>query len=85
MRSIVIHYNEIALKGKNRPYFTNRLVRNLREATAGAGVSYVRVLNGRFEMELEPSADIDEVRRRVGRVFGVGNYARAGRTGVDLE
>ncbi len=85
VRSIVIHYNEIALKGKNRPYFTTRLVRNLRAATAGAGVVQVRVLNGRFEMELEPSADIDEVRRRVGRVFGVGNYARAGRTGVDLD
>lgn len=85
MRSIVIHYNEIALKGKNRPYFTTRLVRNLREATKGAGVSYVRVLNGRFEMELGPSADIDDVRRRVSRVFGVGNFARAGRTGVDLD
>ncbi len=85
MRSIVIHYNEIALKGRNRPYFTARLVRNLREATADAGVSFVRVLNGRFEMELDASADIDEVRRRVSRVFGVGNFARAGRTGVDLD
>lgn len=85
MRSIVIHYNEIALKGRNRPYFMSRLVRNLREATAGAGVSFVRVLNGRLEIELEASADIDEVRGRVSRVFGVGNYARAGRTGVDLD
>jgi thiamine biosynthesis protein ThiI len=85
VRSIVIHYNEIALKGRNRPYFTSRLVRNLREATAGAGVTYVRVLNGRFEIELTPEADLDEVRSRVSRVFGVGNFARAGRTGVDLE
>ena len=85
MRSIVIHYNEIALKGRNRPYFMSRLVRNLREATAGAGVSYVRVLNGRLEIELDPSADIDEVRGRMSRVFGVGNYARAGRTGIDLD
>ncbi|HUF23641.1 MAG TPA: tRNA uracil 4-sulfurtransferase ThiI [Vicinamibacterales bacterium] len=85
MRSIVIHYNEIALKGRNRPYFVARLVRNLREATKDAGVPFVRVLNGRFEMELAPGADIDEVRDRVSRVFGVGNYARAGRTGVDLD
>lgn len=85
MRSIVIHYNEIALKGRNRPYFTNRLVRNLRAATAGAGVRYVRVLNGRFEIELEPEADVDVVRDRVSRVFGVGNFARAGRTGVDVD
>jgi tRNA uracil 4-sulfurtransferase len=85
VRSIVIHYNEIALKGRNRPYFVARLVRNLREATADAGVAYVRVLNGRLEMELAPAADIDVVRERVSRVFGVGNYARAGRTGIDLD
>lgn len=85
MRSIVIHYNEIALKGRNRPYFTARLVRNLREATSDAGVTFVRVLNGRFEVELSPDADIDVVRDRISRVFGVGNFARAGRAGVDLD
>jgi len=85
LRSIVIHYNEIALKGRNRPYFTARLVRNLREATSDAGVTFVRVLNGRFEVELSPDADIDVVRDRISRVFGVGNFARAGRTGVDLD
>jgi len=85
VRSIVIHYNEIALKGRNRPYFVARLVRNLRAATKDAGVSFVRVLNGRFELELAPEADVDVVRDRVSRVFGVGNYARAGRTGVDLD
>ena len=30
--SIVVHYQEIALKGKNRPWFLGRLVRNLRRA-----------------------------------------------------
>jgi tRNA uracil 4-sulfurtransferase len=85
VRSIVIHYNEIALKGRNRPYFVARLVRNLRQATADVGVSFVRVLNGRFEVELEPGADLDLVRDRISRVFGVGNFARAGRSGVDLE
>ena len=35
MKSIVIHYQEIALKGKNRPWFVARLVRNIREATRG--------------------------------------------------
>ena len=84
MRSIVIHYNEIALKGGNRPYFTARLVRNIREATADVGVTFVRVLNGRFEVELAPDADIDVVRDRISRVFGIGNFARAGRTGVEL-
>ena len=29
MKSIVVHYNELALKGKNRPWFIQLLVRNL--------------------------------------------------------
>ena len=32
MTSIVVHYQEIALKGKNRPWFLGRLVRNLKRA-----------------------------------------------------
>ena len=39
MKSVVVHYQEIALKGKNRPWFITRLVRNLRAATAGPGSS----------------------------------------------
>jgi len=44
MKSIIVHYQEIALKGNNRPWFIARLARNLREATADLGVREVRVL-----------------------------------------
>ena len=57
MKSIVVHYQEIALKGNNRPYFVARLVRNLREATADLGVREVRVLMGRIDVVLESDAD----------------------------
>ena len=30
MNSVVVHYQEIALKGRNRPWFIGRLVRNIR-------------------------------------------------------
>ena len=42
MNSIVVHYQEIALKGNNRPWFVARLARNLRTATRDAGVHEVR-------------------------------------------
>ena len=38
MNSIVVHYQEIALKGKNRPWFLGRLVRNLRGAVSDLDV-----------------------------------------------
>jgi len=56
MTSIVVHYQEIALKGNNRPWFIARLVRNLREATADLGVRQVTALMGRIELVLGPTA-----------------------------
>ena len=85
MRSIIVHYQEIALKGRNRPWFVKRLVRNLREATADLDVTEVRTLMGRIEMLLGPTAGWDEIRDRVGNLFGIANFAKAGRTHVDLE
>jgi thiamine biosynthesis protein ThiI len=85
MTSIVVHYQEIALKGNNRPWFVSRLARNLRTATKGAGVREVRVLMGRIELVLAPDADWNTVRERVGRVFGVANFAKAGSAPLDVD
>ena len=32
MNSVVVHYKELALKGRNRPWFVQLLARNLRVA-----------------------------------------------------
>jgi len=85
MNSIVVHYQEIALKGKNRPWFIARLAQNLRAAIADLDVSGVRVLMGRFEVVLGPTATFEQVGERLRRVFGVANFARAGRTAADIE
>lgn len=85
MNSFVVHYQEIALKGKNRPWFLNRLVRHLRAATADLDVAAVRAPMGRIEVVLGPAADPRAVAERLGRTFGVANYSYAGRTAVDLE
>ena len=85
MRSLIVHYQEIALKGKNRPWFITRLVHNLRAATRGTGVKEVRALMGRIEVVLGPDADWARVRDRVSNVFGVANFARAGRTALDID
>jgi thiamine biosynthesis protein ThiI len=85
MDSIVVHYQEIALKGKNRPWFIGRLVRNLRAATSDLDVPRVRPLMGRIEVVLGPAASYEEVARRLERVFGVANFSKAGRVEPDIE
>ena len=85
MKSVVVHYQEIALKGNNRPWFIARLARNLREATRDLGVREVRVLMGRIEVLLDEDADWSILRDRLSRVFGVANFAQAGRAPLDVD
>ncbi|HEY7056435.1 MAG TPA: THUMP domain-containing protein, partial [Vicinamibacterales bacterium] len=85
MTSAVVHYQEIALKGKNRPWFVARLARNLRQSVADLDIADVRVLMGRLEVVLGPSATWDEVSARLANVFGVANFARAGRAPLDVD
>ena len=79
MNSIVVHYKELALKGRNRPWFVNILVRNLRVALSGLNIVAIRSLMGRIEIELGPGAAWTEARDRVRHVFGIANFSYAGR------
>ena len=85
MKSVVVHYQEIALKGKNRPWFVARLARNIREAVRGLDVPDVRVLMGRIEVVPGPAAQWEAVRERLSTVFGIANFARAGRVALDVD
>ena len=85
MNSVIVHYQEIVLKGRNRPWFVERLVNNLRDVTRDLDVQQVRPLMGRIEITLGPECDWSSVRERVGRVFGIANYAKAGRTKRDVD
>lgn len=85
MKSIVIHYGEIALKGKNRPWFVNKLVRNIRDATRDLDITEIRALMGRIELVFGPETTMERVSERIACVFGIGNFARAGRAPLDIE
>jgi thiamine biosynthesis protein ThiI len=77
MTSVVIHYKELALKGKNRPWFIKILVRNVQSALAGLHVKSVRSSMGRLELEAGDDTPMDELRARLSRVFGIANFSIA--------
>jgi tRNA uracil 4-sulfurtransferase len=85
MRSVVIHYKELALKGRNRPWFIKLLLLNLKAALRGLDVRAIRSMMGRIEIELGPAAAWDDVRERLRRVFGIANFSRAGRSEHDFR
>jgi thiamine biosynthesis protein ThiI len=85
MRSIVVHYKELALKGRNRPWFVQVLVRNLRVALRGIDVAAVRSVMGRIEIDLGTGASFEEARERIRHVFGIANFSHAGTAPHDFR
>jgi tRNA uracil 4-sulfurtransferase len=83
MRSVVVHYQEIALKGRNRPWFLRKLVRHVRDVLADQDVREVRTPMGRIEVRLGDGADPAAIRERLTRVFGIANFAVAGHAAPD--
>lgn len=87
MNAIVVHYKELSLKGRNRPWFIQLLVRNIKTALAGLPVRRVRSIIGRIEIELAPSVSPEareELAVRLRRVFGIANFSFANRATHDF-
>ncbi len=82
---VVVHYAEIALKGRNRPRFEQLLRRQLRRVLAPLGCRDVRSLYGRLLVELPSGVDFGEASRRIEQVFGVAYFSRASMLEPTLE
>lgn len=85
MTVLLVHYHEIALKARNRPLFINRLVNNLRQATAGLPVRRIRKLTGRVVLELAEEGSAGAIADRVRQVCGVANCAVAFQLPLTLD
>jgi thiamine biosynthesis protein ThiI len=73
----IVHYSEIGLKGKNRAFFEKSLIDNLRKALWGMEYAYVRRISGRLLVELKENSDMDEIQKRLSKVFGISHYTLA--------
>ncbi|MDG7028044.1 MAG: tRNA 4-thiouridine(8) synthase ThiI [Nitrososphaerota archaeon] len=79
-QTYVVHYSEVALKGRNRPEFVRALRRNLVRALNGLG-PVVELREGRFLVTAEGAEEA--VSERLGRTFGVAWYSSV--TAVEPE
>jgi thiamine biosynthesis protein ThiI len=75
--TLVIHFLELSLKGKNRSWFVNQLVRSVRSALIGLDVSHVRHVQGRIEARLGDNRHWPEVGERLRGLPGIANFACA--------
>lgn len=74
MRCLIVHYHELALKGRNRDLFENRLVANIRRALRDLRGTRVEPLRGRIRVTLPDGVVTHAVEERLALVFGVTNF-----------
>jgi thiamine biosynthesis protein ThiI len=72
--SYVVHYAEVALKGKNRPEFVRTLRRNIRRSLGPGCVQSMQQKEGRILLSTDASPD--RVQDRLSKVFGVAWFAK---------
>ena len=83
--TLVAHYHEIGLKGRNRNFFEEALARNLRRALRGTGYKRIRRGFGRIVVDLEPDAAVDAAAERAARVFGIAYLGIGKRVAPEMD
>lgn len=81
---LIVRYGEISLKGLNRPYFENTLLKNMRKALKYIGDIKPYKAHGRIYVDLE-GQDEDEVIEAVTKVFGIVSVSVAYIFEVDMD
>lgn len=70
MHVILVKVGEIHLKGQNRPYFENKLIRNMKAALAGMKVRVSIAQSRIYVYDVEESM-LEQALERLSRVFGI--------------
>ncbi|MFQ5751061.1 MAG: tRNA uracil 4-sulfurtransferase ThiI [bacterium] len=71
----IIHYGEIALKGKNRLYFENKLKNNIKKVLYGVDIKEIERLQGRFVIHLSDKISEDLIAGKLKKVFGIAYFS----------
>ncbi|GAW93363.1 tRNA uracil 4-sulfurtransferase ThiI [Calderihabitans maritimus] len=80
---LLVRYGEITLKGKNRAWFEDMLLKNVKRALADLPEREIKKGYGRLYVDLKD--DLSEVVERLTRVFGIVSVSPAWVVPLDLE
>jgi thiamine biosynthesis protein ThiI len=73
----LIHYSEIALKGKNRPFFEQKLQDNLRSALARFSGTKVEREHGRMIVWMKDGKRTEQIAEQIKKIFGIVYFSPA--------
>jgi thiamine biosynthesis protein ThiI len=76
-RYAVVHYAEIGLKGRNRPFFERKLAHRITQRMEPLGLKRVERLSGRFLLHAAQPLPKSDWASRLSTVFGIAHFAPA--------
>jgi thiamine biosynthesis protein ThiI len=87
MDYIICHYHEIGLKGKNRKFFEERLVDNIKRALPKDSFDFVKRISGRIIVKLSENGlkKQKEIRESLKNVFGIAYFSFAFTSKQDIR
>ena len=77
MRCAIVHYHELALKGRNRDFFEQRLIHNIRSVLKDLGATRIESLRSRIRVVLPEHISDQAAKSRLALIFGIANFALA--------
>ena len=81
---IIVHYSEIALKGKNKKFFQGVLKNNILSAVKGIEIDAFKIIEGRFLIYCRME-NKDLLCEKISKVFGIYSFCFAKEISNDLE
>jgi thiamine biosynthesis protein ThiI len=82
---LMVKYGEVILKGNNRPFFINTLIRNIRHALKDTGTYSIRKGQSVIYIEPKEDADLNQATDRLRKVFGIQVFHRTLKVEKDME
>jgi thiamine biosynthesis protein ThiI len=79
----LVHYHELALKGRNRGFFEQRLVHHLRSSLKDLGHIQVDALPGRIRVTFSEEHSVETIRGKLSRTIGIVNISFARSVPID--
>jgi thiamine biosynthesis protein ThiI len=83
-QDVIIHYSEIGIKGRNRIFFENRLIQNIRQKLADFKVKEIRNLYGRILLTVN-KAKPKEISAVLQKIPGIKYFAFTVSTSWDMQ
>lgn len=87
MDYVICHYNEIGLKGKNRRFFEEQLVKNIKQVMLPGSFKLIKRISGRILVELTKAGakNHNKISKSLKNVFGIAYFAFAINSKQDIK